>query len=94
LAALFCRSPAPLEIFDARMDLAEILQRDVDLVDLDQASPILGMQVLRHGNLLADRNPRRRHAFFSRTISMYEDVKIVRREAERALYTRVGSGRS
>jgi predicted nucleotidyltransferase len=90
LAALFRRRPTPLEVFEARGDLAEILHRDVDLVDLDQASPILGMQVLRHGRLLEDRNPRHRLAFFSKTVSMYEDVQILRRTAERLLFERFG----
>ncbi|MBW8879061.1 MAG: nucleotidyltransferase domain-containing protein [Acidobacteria bacterium] len=93
LAALFRRRPSTLELFDARAELAAILLRDIDLVDLDQTSPILGMQVLRHGRLLVDRDLRRRYAFFSRTVSMYEDVKIGRREAERALFARVCSGR-
>ncbi|HEX9944163.1 MAG TPA: nucleotidyltransferase domain-containing protein [Thermoanaerobaculia bacterium] len=93
LAALFLRRLTALEVFEARAELGEILHREVDLVDLDQASPILGMQVLRHGRLLVDRDPRRRYAFFSRTVSMYEDVKIVRREAERRLFERVSGGR-
>jgi predicted nucleotidyltransferase len=92
-AALFRRRPSALEVLDTRVDLEGILHRDVDLVDLDQASPILGMQVLRHGRLLVDRDPRRRYAFFSRTISMYEDVKIGRREAERTLFAKVARGR-
>jgi hypothetical protein len=74
--------------------LAQLLHREVDLVDLDRASPILGMQVLKHGRLLLDRNPERRHAFFSRTISMYDDIKIIRREAERRLFERFAGGRS
>ncbi|MFY9825971.1 MAG: nucleotidyltransferase domain-containing protein [Thermoanaerobaculia bacterium] len=91
-AAFFRRRPSALEILDAREDLKGALHREVDLVDLDQASPILGMQVLRHGRLLVDRDARRRYAFFSRTISMYEDVKIGRREAEQALYARMARG--
>ena len=93
LAVLFRRRPTALEILEAGAELEEVLHREVDLVDLDRASPILGMQVLRHGRLLIDRNIKRRHAFFSRTISMYDDVKIVRREAERRLLERVASGR-
>src|SRR4051794_7133632 len=94
LAALFRRRPSAIELFDARGELAETLRRDVDLIDLDHASPILGMQVLQHGRLLADFDPKRRYAFFSRTVSMYEDVKIGRREAERMLLARVMGGRS
>jgi len=91
-AAFFRRRPSALEVLDAREDLKGALHREVDLVDLDQASPILGMQVLRYGRLLVDRDAPRRYAFFSRTISMYEDVKIGRREAERTLYARVSRG--
>lgn len=93
LAALFRRRPATRETFDARGELGEILLRDLDLIDLDQASPILGMQVLRYGRLLVDRNPKHRYAFFSRTISMYDDLKIVRRQAEQELFARMNSGR-
>lgn len=93
LAALFRRQPEALELIDARTELEEILHRDVDLVDLDHASPILGMQVLRRGRLLVDRNPRRRSSFSGRTLSMYEDLKIVRRKGEQVLLERIGVGR-
>lgn len=89
LAALFRRPPEALELFDAQMDLEEILHRDVDLVDLDRVSPALGMQVLKHGRLLVDRNPNRRYAAFSRILSLYEDLKILRREVEQALLERM-----
>lgn len=94
LGALFQRRPAGLEILEARADLSEILRREVDLVDLDRASPILGMQVLKYGRRVADRNPKHRHAFFSRTVSMYEDLKIQRREIEKALFERMSGARS
>ena len=89
LAALFRCRPEPLEVLDARTDLEEILQREVDLVDLDQTSPILGMQVLKYGRLLADRNPGRRHIAFGRILGLYEDVKILRREGEKELFRRM-----
>jgi predicted nucleotidyltransferase len=93
LAALFRRRPSPLEVLDTAADLAERLGRPIDLVDLDHASPILAMQVLRHGRLLVDRTPRRRHEFFAWTVKMYEDVKILRRGIEAALYARMAHGR-
>ena len=92
LAGLFRGRPAPEDVLDTAAELAGRLGRDVDLVDLDRASPILAMQVLRHGRLLVDRNLRRRHAFFSRTVSLYEDLKIVRRPIEQALYRRFAGG--
>jgi hypothetical protein len=71
-----------------------LLGRDVDLVDLERTSPIVAMQVFRHGRLLADANPRRRHQAVSSTASRYEDLRIVRREAERAMLARIRDGRS
>lgn len=94
LAALFSRRPSPLELLETQADLGAELGMEVDLIDLDGASPILAMQVLKHGRLLVDRDPRRRTAFIVRTISMYEDLKIVRREAEQALFRRIAHGRS
>ena len=92
LAALFARRPDPLALLDARADLAALLGRDVDLVDLDGASPILAMQVLRHGRALRTRDPRRVHRFVARTITRYEDLRLVRRPAERILLARITNG--
>jgi hypothetical protein len=86
--------PSPLELLAIQAELGEALGVEVDLIDLDRTSPILAMQVLQHGRLLVDRDPRHRTAFFARTISMYEDLKIVRRGAEQALLQRVSGGRS
>ncbi len=94
LAALFRTRPEPLDLLDARHEVAELIGRDVDLVDLDRASPILAMQVLRHGTLLVDRNYRRRIDFIAHAPGRYEDVIITRREAERALLDRVRSSRA
>jgi hypothetical protein len=83
-----------LELIDARGDLAAQLGRPVDLVDLDRASPILVMQVLRHGHLLLDRDPARRHRLAAAAPGRYEDLMIVRRPVERALLDRLRRGRS
>jgi predicted nucleotidyltransferase len=92
LGALFVRAAAPADLLDAAAELSVRLGRDVDVVDLDRASPILAMQVLRHGRLVNDANPRRRHDHFARTLSRYEDVKIIRRPMEEALYRRFAGG--
>lgn len=92
LAGLFHRSPDPLELFEVAGDLQEVLGRPVDLVDLDRTSPILAMQVLRHGRLLTDRDPKRRVAFAVRALSLYEDLKILRREVDRGVAARLRRG--
>ncbi|HXU45061.1 MAG TPA: nucleotidyltransferase domain-containing protein [Thermoanaerobaculia bacterium] len=93
-AALFSTRPPPLEVLEAQADLTDLLKREIDLVDLEPASPILGMQVLKKGRVIFERDPKHRHAFFVRTMSMYEDLSIIRREAENALFRRMSVGRS
>jgi uncharacterized protein len=94
LAALFRRRPSAVELLEARQQLGSLVSRDVDLVDLDRAPPVLLMQVLRHGQLLLDREPARRMRLVAAAPGRYEDLKIVRREAEQSLLKRVSSGRS
>lgn len=89
LAALFCRRVCPNDLQDARTDLAALFGRDVDLVDLSRASPALGMQVLRHGKLIADACPSIRIDFQMLLPSRYEDLRIVRAPVERALKERL-----
>jgi predicted nucleotidyltransferase len=68
-----------------RVDLEDLLRAPVDLVVLDDASPVLAMQVLREGRLLACRDEEALEAFTVRTLSEYADLKIIRREAEKRL---------
>ncbi len=72
--------------FEAQLELKQKLEeavgREVDLVLLGAASPILGMQVLRHGRKVFERDARPAEEFFVRTIERYADLKKVRREAE------------
>lgn len=92
LGALFAHRIEPVETLDAAAELSRRLGRDVDLVDLDRASPILAMQVLRNGRLILDAKPPHRHELFARTINRYEDLKIIRRPMEQALYRRFAGG--
>lgn len=94
LAALFQRRPSTQDLLDTRADLAAELGRDVDLVELSSASPILAMQVVRSGRLVRDADPKRRVTFLMSLPGRYEDVKRMRAAAERALTERVLDGRS
>jgi predicted nucleotidyltransferase len=85
LAALFSRHVRVEDVLTARADLAQLLGREVDLVDLRRASPILGHQVVRDGRLLMDRDPADRHAFAMLLPSRYVDLKLSRAVVERAL---------
>lgn len=66
-------------------DLSLRLGREVDVAVLNDASPILGMQVLRNGRRLMTFDERRVNRFFVDTVNQYADLKIVRRPIERAL---------
>lgn len=68
-----------------RVDLAALLGRDVDVVLLDTASPILAMEVLRHHRPLTNRRPALLDQFLAKTLSAYFDLKRVRRPIEAML---------
>jgi predicted nucleotidyltransferase len=85
LAALSPRPISAKQLLTARLDLEALLGRSVDLVDLRRTSPILGLQVVRDGRLLLDRDPADRHVFAMLLPSRYVDMKISRGAAERAL---------
>ena len=94
LAALFRCAPERDDLIGAAGELEEIVGRPVDLVDLDRASSILTMQVLRTGHLLLDADPARRQRLIAAAPGRYEDLLIVRRPVERAILERARRGRS
>lgn len=49
LACLFRDRPEPEELLEIRAEAEALVGRPVDVVDLDEASPILAWQVLKHG---------------------------------------------
>jgi len=62
--------------------LAAAVGRDVDLVDLRAADPIIRMQVLKHGRLVVCNDPISCHAFAMTTLSEYFDLKLDRAPVE------------
>jgi predicted nucleotidyltransferase len=94
LAALFAAPPTPLQLIAASAELEEVLGRPVDLVDLEAASPVLAMQALSHGRLVAEGNARHRVRFMAALPGRYEDASTLRRSAERQLRARLGNGRA
>ena len=78
--------PSQLVLVETKGDLEEILGRDVDLVALDSASPILRMEILRNHRLLRNRDPEAFEAFVVKTLAEYFDLKRIREPIERALF--------
>lgn len=68
-----------------QQDLSDRLQREVDLVTLNQASPILGYQVLKSGNRVICRNQRMANEYYVQTLNEYFDLKRCREVIERNL---------
>lgn len=77
--------PDPFAIASLRIDLEAVIGRNVDLAVLDNVSPILGMQVLRHGRVLLNRSPVLLERFVVRTLGAYFDLKRARQPIEDAL---------
>jgi len=73
-------SDALLELNDR---LTALLKREVDLVVLNRASPIIRMQVLKHGKKIIEKDHRVYADFFVRTINEYDDLKRVRAVVEK-----------
>lgn len=77
--------PDPFAIAAAKVDLEQMLGTDVDLVLLDEASPIIAMEILRAHRLLRARDPEAFESFVVHTIGAYFDLKRVRKPIEAAL---------
>lgn len=90
LALLFAHDSVP-DAFAAlalRNTLAVHAKRDVDLVVLNDASPILAFQAITYGQVILCRDRRAYEAYLVRLITAYADFKRIRRPIEEAVITR------
>jgi uncharacterized protein len=71
LAFLAHHGMTPQGLFELRQDLAAILQREVDLIDLRMASTVIRMQVLSTGECLFSGDDRARDQFEMLVYSSY-----------------------
>jgi uncharacterized protein len=84
--------------FDLHLELvaaaAEALRtRELDLVILNEAPPLLRHRILRDGVLLLDRSPRERLRFQTGSLLEYFDTQPLREELSRGLRNRIDEGR-
>ncbi|MFQ5454952.1 MAG: nucleotidyltransferase domain-containing protein [Nitrospirota bacterium] len=83
IAAFFRNTPDFYRINDMREELSELLNiAAVDIVVLNNASPIIKMQVLKKGNILVNKVPGIYNSFFVSTVKEYDDLKQLRKEVE------------
>jgi len=81
VAILFEKKPDYYLLETIKDTLSKHIQREIDLLVLNDASPVIKMQVLKKGHLLIKSAPYYEN-FFTRTIEDYEDLKMVRKEIE------------
>jgi predicted nucleotidyltransferase len=62
--------------------LSSLLQREVHLVALNHASPVLKMQILKNGILIYVSDRKHLHHFFVDTVNQYDDLKRIRKKCE------------
>jgi len=84
VAIMFEKVPDFYELCDLKDQLSRRVGKEVDIVRLNTASPIIRMQVLRYG-LLVKRDKRTYNDFFVSTLREYYDLKYVRKEIEENL---------
>jgi len=85
IGILFDSVPNLSQINALTAELSSLLRREVDLVVLNRASPILKMQVLKKGALVFARDLRVYHQFFVDTCNQYDDLKQIRRTCEESI---------
>lgn len=79
LAVLPTRPVAAERLARVKEELAEVARRDVDLVDLSQASTVLRAQIVSKGELLLDTEPAQRERFETTVYSAYARLNEERR---------------
>jgi predicted nucleotidyltransferase len=93
IGILFGAVPNWYRIHDLAEVLSSLLRKEIDLVVLNDASPVLKMQVLKKGLLLYARNKKQLHQFFVETVNQYDDLKRIRKNCEdRILRGRIYAG--
>ena len=80
--------PTPLELIDWREDLESIIHKKVDLVCLNDVSPILGMQVDQYRKNLLMRNNRLYVNYQMKLFTMYAELKELRQPMEKNILER------
>ncbi len=78
----FKKVPNFHEINDMKEDLTALLKKEVDLVVLNDASPVLKMQVLKKGVLIFQKGKNDFSLFYGDAVKQYDDLKIIRRKCE------------
>ncbi|MBI4850070.1 MAG: nucleotidyltransferase domain-containing protein [Nitrospirae bacterium] len=85
IGILFGQQPGFYELSDMKENLSALLKRDVDLVVLNDASPILRMQVLKKGRIVYRPDKKYYSEFYGDTVKQYDDLKQIRKKCEEGI---------
>jgi len=97
IAVLFVRGIEPSERFDRILklmsDLASVFKRDdVNVLDLDEGTPLLNNNVRVHGRVIFCADEKARADFMLRALQQYIDTEPLRREQNRYLREKIERG--
>ena len=97
VAVIFGASLGPRERFRLRCELGERIAATsavefADVIDLEQAPPLLAHEILRSGRLLFSRDERRRVEVTARQVMRYIDTRPQRRVLDDATFRRLREG--
>ncbi len=71
IAFISKNKPASIDVFRSAQQLSYLLKKDVDLIDLTQASPVMQIQILKNGRIIYDHDPHYRKEFFMLALKKY-----------------------
>lgn len=80
--------PDGMELLQFKQDLSDQMQQDVDIIVLNEASPIIAMQAIKHGVPLFLRDKKAYDRFEIKLITDYADVKYMRKPFEENILKR------
>lgn len=80
LALLANSTLDPLSLWNLSQEIALVVKRDVDLIDLRQASTVFRFQVISSGKVIYCANEKEYAQFDTTTFSMYFDFQETRKE--------------
>lgn len=83
--AILCayeKIPSFFELIEWREEIEALIHKEVDLVCLNDASPILGMQVHKNRKNLLIKNPRQYANYQMKLFSQYAELKELRAPME------------
>lgn len=89
--AILCewgKIPTPLELIEWRSELESLLHKNIDLVCLNDVSPILGMQIAKNRKNLLMNKSRPYDDYQMRLFSDYAELKELRRPMEENILKR------